>query len=348
MGYIKFLVICFIVSLLLLIGAPRASAQSGQTPVFYVAAHPDDIQLFRGEQAAADASSSSVRVVWIVATAGDAGREVNWWQSREWGTIASIESTLGWTPGTVPSGCSLTYDNPTENGHSILRYTFTDSGSNVRAVLYCMHLPDGDNPGTGYSVTGNESLYKLVTGAESTMYAIDGSATYSSASDVMNTLATIMTNERVATNPNIHVWLNANEYSGMRDSNDYLPSTEDHPDHRALGCILASFANYNGFNRAWWISYSNSNGTALSGSALTTKENEYDAYSSDMYNSMMYFDGSTPYPSGQNWAWNGTGQQMTDETEWSSDYSSFIGHSDVVTRTYGTSDTGNNYALSYP
>lgn len=345
MNDLRFVAALIIFAALFLVETP-ASAQSGQTPVFYVAAHPDDIQLFRGEQAAADASSSSVRCVWIVATAGDGGRYVNWWQSREWGTIASIESTLGWTPGTVPSGCSLTYDWPTENGHTVLRYTFTDSGSNVRAVLYCLHLPDGDNGGGGFASTGYQSLYRLRTGAISSMGTVDGIATYYGISDVMYTLATIMTNERLATNPNIHVWINANEYSGMRNSNDTYP--DDHRDHRILGSIIASFANYNGFHRAWWISYTNSGGTDLWGtSAYTAKKAAYDAYSNDMVNSLTYFNGLS-YPPGQNWAWNGTSQETTDRGEWTSDWNSFGRYTRVVTRNYGTADTGNNYPLTYP
>src|SRR5205085_6847034 len=62
-----------------------AKAATGQTPVFYVAAHPDDIQLFIGNQAATDGASTSVRSVWIVATAGNSDKSSNYWKSREAG-----------------------------------------------------------------------------------------------------------------------------------------------------------------------------------------------------------------------------------------------------------------------
>ena len=43
-----------------------------QGVVFYIMAHQDDWQLFRGEQAYADINTHSVRAIFIYATAGNA------------------------------------------------------------------------------------------------------------------------------------------------------------------------------------------------------------------------------------------------------------------------------------
>lgn len=48
----------------------------------YVAAHQDDWQLFRGEQAWADLNTAGVRVVFVHTTAGDAGATNGWWEAR--------------------------------------------------------------------------------------------------------------------------------------------------------------------------------------------------------------------------------------------------------------------------
>jgi len=322
-------------------------AQTGQTPVFYVAAHPDDIQLFIGNQAAADASSTSVRTVWIIVTAGDAGRDTNWWQAREAGALASMEQAVGFVPGAFPSGCYHTTDKPTINGHTMVRHKLIDGSARTRSVMYLLRLPDGNVDGSGFASTSYESLLKLMNSTISTIHTVDGIATYSGISDVMYTLDAIMTSERNATNPSVHPWLNANEYSGMRNTND---ATEDHTDHRVLGSILASFAYYNGYNRLWWQSYtvrSAGGYTTLTGADLTNKTNVFFAYTHAMETILDFFNGQTP-PSGHDWTWSGSTYELADHDGWWADYFEFGDVMHVYTRTYSTSDTNNHYSLTYP
>lgn len=324
-----------------------AKASTGQIPVFYVAAHPDDIQLFMGNQAAADASNASVRSVWIVVTAGNGGRSSNYWQAREAGSVASMEQALGWTPGNFPANCYQSTDRPTVNGHTVVRYKLIDASGNERSVMYCLHLTDGNVDGSGYVGNGYESLLKLINGTISTIHTVDSIATYSGISDVMNTLDTIMTNERNDTDPSIHPWLVANEYSGMRNTND---ATDDHTDHRVLGSILASFAYHNGYNRCWWISYTVYTGggyTSVTGTDLAKKESVFFAYAHAMDTMLTFFNGQTP-PSGQNWTWSGSTYEIGDRAVWISEWGGFGPYMHVVTRTYSTADTGNNYPLTYP
>ena len=336
----------FATSLLFCI-ATSAIAQTGQIPVFYVRAHPDDIQLFIGNQAAADASNSSVRSVWIIATAGDAGRSSNWWQAREAGALASMEQALAWTPGSFPAGCYQRKDTPTINGHAVVRYRLYNASSAIRSVMYCLRLPDGNVDGSGFASTSYESLLKLMNNTISTMDTVDGNATYSGISDVMDTLDTIMTNERNATDPNIHPWLNANEYSGMRNTND---ATQDHTDHRVLGSILASFAHYNGYNRLWWQSYtvrSAGGYTTLTGTDLTNKDKVFHAYTSALDIMLTFFNGQTA-PSGQNWSWSGATYELDDHDSWWAEWFEFGDVMHVYPRAYTTSDTSNSYPLTYP
>lgn len=324
-----------------------SKAQTGQIPVFYVAAHPDDIQLFIGNQAAADASNESVRSVWVIATAGNADRDNNWWWAREQGAVASMERALGWVQGSFPSGCYQSKDSPTINGHTIARYRLTDGAGRIRSALYCMRLPDGNGDGSGFPLTSYESLYKLVNGKISAMHTVDGTATYSGIRDVMLTLDKIVSSERNATSPNSHPWLNANEYSGMRNIND---ATEDHTDHRVLGSLLASFAHYNGFNRLWWISYTVRSGggyTTLTGADLANKEAVYFAGTHAM-DTMLTFFNAQPYPQGQNWSWSGTNHELGDHDSWWAHWFEFGPVMRVVTRTHDAPDLNNHYPLPYP
>ncbi len=324
-----------------------ARAQTGQTPVFYVGAHPDDIQLFIGNQAAADASSTSVRSVWIVVTAGNGDGDSNIWKAREAGALASMEAALAWYQGSFPTGCYHTRDVPTMNGHSMVRYKLFDSVGRERSVMYCMRLPDGDQTGSGFASTSYESLYKLVNGTISSIHTVDGSATYSSARDVMLTLDNIMTSEKNATSPSSHPWLNANEYSGMRNTND---GTDDHTDHRVVGSMLASFAKGNGYNRLWWISYTVYSGggyTSLTGTDLSNKDALFHAYTHAMDTLLTFFDGETP-PTGEDWSFSGSSHELDIHDGWWNEWNAYGPYMRVITRTYSTDDTGNHYPLTYP
>lgn len=55
-----------------------------QNVCFYVVAHQDDWQIFRGDQAYADYNyTSDVKIVFIYTTSGDAGATDGWWEARE-------------------------------------------------------------------------------------------------------------------------------------------------------------------------------------------------------------------------------------------------------------------------
>src|SRR3954469_4175536 len=84
----------------------RPARHAGDVPdsVFYVATHPDDALLFRGEGYFTDLHSPGVTTITIVPSAGDAGRNDGWWEAREAGCVESIVGAL--SPGAVASGRS--------------------------------------------------------------------------------------------------------------------------------------------------------------------------------------------------------------------------------------------------
>ena len=69
----------------------EAAAASRYTSLaFYVTAHEDDWELFRGEQAYRDLATPTKKVVFIYVTAGDAGQTNGWWEAREQGALAAV------------------------------------------------------------------------------------------------------------------------------------------------------------------------------------------------------------------------------------------------------------------
>ena len=65
-----------------------------KTVTFYVVAHADDWQLFMNPDAFKDITMPDSKVVFIVTTAGDAGKEDNYWKAREEGMKSSIRFCL--------------------------------------------------------------------------------------------------------------------------------------------------------------------------------------------------------------------------------------------------------------
>jgi len=224
--------------------------------VFYLAAHQDDWELFRGEQAFADLQTPNLRVVFIYTTAGDAGRTDGWWEAREQGAVAAVRCALPKSP--------LKVDIAAFRSHPILRYTCGNSAS------YFLRLPDGDiRTGKGYPATGFQSIEQLRDGNKP-VTAVDKSTTYSSWQDFCLTLKDILESERTragATHPRV----NAGDY-------DVACDPDDHYDHRATADALRSFAGGT-YERVWWVGYDSKNRPEnLSAQALENKKTVFLGY----------------------------------------------------------------------
>jgi hypothetical protein len=197
---------------------------------FYVMAHEDDWQMFRGEQAWIDIQTGG-RVVFVYTTAGDAGRTDGWWEAREQGAIACCRLA---SPG------QLKYAVQQFNGHAITVVTCGATAS------YFLRLPDGnlDNGGYGTPAYGYQSLLQLQL-SNKAMTAVDGSAQYTNWHDLCATVQKILSWE-TANSGNASPWVNCSDYDTT-----YNPG--DHPDHYATGAVVLSFAVE--YPVAWWVGY---------------------------------------------------------------------------------------------
>lgn len=201
--------------------------------VFYIATHPDDALLFRGDQLYGDSRLVGARVVHVTVSAGDAGRTDGWWEQREAGTLQALSAAE--TPAAI--GVVKT----AVNGHPVTTYI----GAAHRA--YCLRLPDGGLDGKGFPSTEGGTLGKLATGAIGSLDAVDGSTTYISWDDLCSTLRALCAHERRA-GTTVSPWINASDP-------DRTINPGDHPDHYAVGDAVRSFAASEGYQRAWWVSY---------------------------------------------------------------------------------------------
>jgi hypothetical protein len=238
----------------------RLVALQSERIVFYLAAHQDDWELFRGEQAFADLQTPNLKVVFIYTTAGDAGRTDGWWEAREQGAVAAVRSALPKSP--------LKIEVAAFRSHPILRYTCGSSAS------YFLRLPDGDiRTGKGYSATGFQSIEQL-RDSNKPVSAVDKSTTYTSWQDFCLTMKDILQSERTRARA-VHPRVNAGDYDAACDPGD-------HYDHRATADALRSFAAGT-YERVWWVGYDAQNRPAnLNGVALENKKTVFFGYGAEV------------------------------------------------------------------
>jgi LmbE family N-acetylglucosaminyl deacetylase len=168
----------------LMLWTSTGSATAAQTCAagssVYVVAHEDDSILFQDPAIQQDIQSGRC-VETIFVTAGDAGRSSSYWLGREAGAQASYAQMAGvantWSQ--VDAGVA---------GHPMSQWTLTGN-PNVSVVF--MRLPDGNDTGSGFSATGNQSLQKLWQGTISSITAVDGSSSYT-AGTLTGTLTTLL------------------------------------------------------------------------------------------------------------------------------------------------------------
>jgi LmbE family N-acetylglucosaminyl deacetylase len=114
-------------------------------------------------------------------TAGDAGLGATYAHGRENGVRATYAQMAGqsnqWT--TIAANA---------NG---FQGTLQELNGAPRVEIMFLGLPDGSSAGTGYGVTGNESLLRLESGAIPQIHAIYDNAAYTS-STLISTLANIL------------------------------------------------------------------------------------------------------------------------------------------------------------
>ena len=215
----------------------------------YVHAHQDDWQLFLSPNAYYDYQHGD-HLLFVYATAGDAGLGPGWWQPREEGAKASVREIAGSGQAEGTLSGIFCHSAPADVCHTISGWTYGNS------VSIFMRLPDGNVGGTGFPTTGNQSLALLRDGGISSMTAVDGSTTYDSWADFYLTVnAIIMT----YTPYDSTTWVNAPDFDRVRQTSqgDACHDCPDHADHLAVADAVHTIAVDMGapWSRAWFIDY---------------------------------------------------------------------------------------------
>lgn len=174
-----------------------------------IVAHEDDDILFMNRDIEA-ALSRGEELVTVFVTAGDAGRDADYWQAREEGARAAYSAYTGSTDWVSET---ITLSDGT-NEFTIATSYLADRPE-VR--LYHLRAPDGFRNGVGSDRYGNESLQQLWNGTIDQVHSVDGANTYTRA-DLTNVLLMLMERHQ----PN-HVM--------VQDHVSALAPTE-HSDHR--------------------------------------------------------------------------------------------------------------------
>lgn len=224
----------FFISSLCFLFALQVKAQDVS---FSIQAHEDDWQLFMSSKIIADLNANG-KVVFITLTAGDAGNGDGsyspggpFYLSRENGSVYSskfaADITNAATPSPAPTGTVVVV-----NSHNINKYVYGNT------VNYFLRLPDGGQDGDGFPITGNKSLQKLRLGSITSLSAVDNSATYTSWTDLKNTILQIINNERGA---DPQIWI----YTADLDN---LVNPSDHSDH-----LHAAMAAQEVVNSLLWV-----------------------------------------------------------------------------------------------
>jgi hypothetical protein len=196
-------------------------ACSGQT-VLSVVAHEDDDLLFMNPDHLTDIQNGDcMRTIYL--TAGDAGLSSQYWLGREQGAEAAYDTMadLGhpvWIERTVSI-----------NSHEYVRMDSPRGDPNITLVF--VRLPDGNLKGNGFWTTHYESLYRLETGAITTMTSVDGQSTYTK-QDVLDMLTSLM------------LYYQPDQIDAQTPVNQST-TQPDHSDHLASGTYaLAAYKQY--------------------------------------------------------------------------------------------------------
>ena len=211
-------------------GPPRMAVQTGEYVNVYVHAHQDDWELFMGDRTSSGLQSTPNLVV-VYATAGDGGNSTSWWQTRELAAKAAVDVLAGpgpWTCAPFPI-----------NGHNIQR-----CGKGA-AIVYDMRLPSCAMSSEGYA--GRGCMGDLRDGFQSTLVALDGSATYTSWADLTATLRGIVdyeSNNQSAPFVEVH----SPDY-------DRVANKPNHPDHLATADLVLAASGPRSWNISWYIDY---------------------------------------------------------------------------------------------
>ena len=248
----------------------------------YFTAHPDDDLLFQSPSLYNDIAGGTKCVTGISLTSGDSGYGSTYAQAREAGNEAAFAEMAGvasnWTQISAVFG-----------GQTLIVRTLVGAPQ-IQKIW--MRLPDGDVDGSGYAVTGYQTLRELYFGSIGSITTQDKSATYTLAT-LKQALSQIITALAPASIQSLD---NLSQYDAG-----------DHSDHLTVGrltsALKASYAAGASFNG--YMGYPSSNiapNIATTSSDFTHKTNAFFAY--------------TPYDSGECQSWSACVSAGRGEANW--------------------------------
>lgn len=194
----------------------------------YVVAHPDDWQLFMGDDAFTDVSSGQL-VIFVYLTAGGADRPPAYWRARERGAAASVYAAANFGRQVPAEGAESSCGTVDVRGHHIARCGYRNT------VSYYLRLPDGNRDGTGFPATRSQSLAKLRTAPHVRIEAVDSSAAYESWDDLSRTVRSLVEMESSTTATSL-LQLHSHDP-------DSLQNKGDHSDHLNTGLLAQDLAS---------------------------------------------------------------------------------------------------------
>jgi hypothetical protein len=199
---------------------------------FYVVAHADDWQLFMHPNVYVDLMTSHCKVIFIITTAGDAGKGERYWLAREEGLKSSVRFCLPAIPESS--------DKRKFNHHSICCW------SAGKTTSYFLRLPDGSLDGSGFAGCNFQSLLKFKSGQIDSIRPLDNSATYCSWSELTTTIESIIGFESQGI-PDVWIhYLNP----------DIAINRDDHPDHIMTGQAIQDMTIITNVHQVLFVGYS--------------------------------------------------------------------------------------------
>jgi len=140
---------------------------------FYIAAHPDDIELFMARNAWDEIEKSGTKVVFIVFSAGDDGNGASpngtcetFYHARE---VAHIDAVKFWAGMSNSKDVHVVEEKVLVQAHELSRQSIGE-----KVVFYNLRLPDGNVFGTGYESTKFQSIASLRSNKIDKIVSVDG------------------------------------------------------------------------------------------------------------------------------------------------------------------------------
>ena len=235
---------------------------------FFIVPHADDWQLFMQPNACTGLVAPGQRVVFIITTAGDAGKGEHYWKAREEGCKSSIRFCL------APHATLTEVDGVQQfNNHPVYYWLVNN------AICYFLRLPDGNLDGSGFPGYNHQSLSKFRKGEVDALSTVDNATTYNSWKDLCATLQGIITVESNGIpNTRLH-YLNP-----CTSANPH-----DHADHIATGQVVQAIDALAAMPQALYMGYhSRQEGKPISEPDYFWKAGMFAAYEKAVYDGSGY------------------------------------------------------------